>query len=193
MLRSILIISLAVLQLTVAQCTTPAVCNSIIKYSDLDDSIIKESGVYPAVQVNTVGFNPAFTTFSGSSALIISDEAQISGTVANQKRYFSKVIELNCMPKYAFVYCKSSSPALTKLYINGILVPSLAPLCVDKNSPKPTFSGTTPRPQIRLTKHFLVGKNIIEWEVSNSGIENKLTNPIGLMYEISFSSSGLGP
>ena len=188
MLRSILIISLFVLQVTIAQCPTPVTtCSTpLIFTSGLLDSVIKDSGVYPAVKVTTTGFNPPFTGLTNTAALIISDEDQISGTVANQKRYYSRIIDITCLPKYAFVACKSSSPSLTKLYINGILYPDSARLCVDKNSASPTFPA---QPAMRLSKHFLIGKNIIEWEVSNGINENKLTNPIGLVYEIKIVSA----
>ena len=188
MLRSILIISLFVLQVTIAQCPTPiTTCSTpLIFTSGLQDSVIKDSGISSAVQVDTTGFTPPFTGLTNPEALIISDEAQISGTAAYQKRYYSRVINVTCLPKFAYVACKSSSPSLTKLYINGILYPDAAHLCADKNADTPTIVS---KPAMRLSRHFLMGKNIIEWEVSNGGIENNLSNPIGLVYEIKIVSA----
>ena len=183
-----MIISLVGLQLVASQCAVPTVCDAtgIVFRSGLDDSLIKESGLVPAVQVNTVGFSPAFTPLTFSPALIISDEAQITGTVANQKRYFTRIIDVTCLPKYAYVYCKSSSAALTKLYINGILYPHSHLLCNERNFGDPSILGGK---LLRFTRFFLIGKNIIEWEVSNGNIENKLANPIGLVYEIKLTST----
>ena len=189
MLRSILIISLAVLQLTVAQCTVPPVCSGFKLTSSLLDKIIKESGVSSAVQVDTTGFNPVFTSFPDSVALIISDEPKISGTVANQKRYYAREFELTCLPKNAFVYCKSSSPGSIKLYANGVYVPGSPSLCAKGSDNKPVFANATHliNAALKLTRHFFVGKNIIEWEVINGNGGDKNTNPIGLIYEIVFT------
>lgn len=160
-------------------CSTGCPTNQVLRFvSDTSNTVVGPAQPNGGQAVLCDFIHTAWIKNYGA-AKWISDEPRVTVTpAADNNRYFSKVINLPCVPTQAVAGISADNAFWT--FINGVAVPE----CFDATERNFGVIRTC-----NLNGYFTAGTNLIQWRVRNfpQNNANWSTNPTGIIYTLNIT------